>query len=409
VRSELPEVTGHQHPLDGLRAVAAFMVLLFHVAANTGYLVRQDTPLSWLLSRGEIGVPIFFALSGLLLFRPWALRILEDAPTPRLGSYARKRGLRVLPAYWVVVVAAILLHSREHLTDLWSWVSLLTLTYSYDPHPWWGGYLGPDGLGQIWSLTVEVAWYALLPATGLLLLRLAGTGPIGTRYRRLMYGLTGYAVISLAYTVVMFHTSDEQLVSVWLPRYLIWFAAGMAMSAVAVYARHHAPTARWTRTIAESWGMWWIAAALFYCLASTPLTGVSRMLSVSVWPAEFHLGLYGMVAVCLIAPVAFAPAGHPAISAVLGNRVMAFLGKISYGVFLWQFVVISVWFTVTDHPAYTGNLLVDFPVCALLTVGVATASYHLIEQPFVRLGTRAKPRAEGGEHGDARELRKQLS
>jgi peptidoglycan/LPS O-acetylase OafA/YrhL len=37
VRSELPEVTGHQRPLDGLRAVAAFMVLLFHVAAN-----RQD-------------------------------------------------------------------------------------------------------------------------------------------------------------------------------------------------------------------------------------------------------------------------------------------------------------------------------------------------------------------------------
>ena len=61
----------HQDALDGLRAVAAAAVLLTHVGGLTGYVVT-GSPASWVISRGDVGVPIFFALSGLLLYRPWA-------------------------------------------------------------------------------------------------------------------------------------------------------------------------------------------------------------------------------------------------------------------------------------------------------------------------------------------------
>src|SRR5215831_326317 len=97
----------HQGPLDGLRAAAAAAVLLTHVGGLTGYTVT-GTPVSWVLSRGDVGVPIFFTLSGLLLYRPWAAAALTGSQTVPLGTYLRRRALRILPAYWAVVTVALL-------------------------------------------------------------------------------------------------------------------------------------------------------------------------------------------------------------------------------------------------------------------------------------------------------------
>ncbi|MFP3960956.1 acyltransferase [Actinomadura fulvescens] len=414
----LPTISGHHAALDGLRAVAALLVLLFHVAASTGYLSRQGA-LPALLSRGEIGVPIFFTLSGLLLYRPWAAAALGLRPAPGTGGYLWKRALRLLPAYWALVIVTMVMYAEDHLTDFWTWLTLGTLTYSYDPHPWWNNYLGPNGMGQIWSLTVEAAFYVALPLLALLLRLWAerAGADVGARARRLLYGLGGYSLVSLVYALAVSYTSNEGFYGNWLPRYLAWFAIGMALAVLSVWAHAEAehdqasgeygqgqsserPVGRFCRTVAASWGMCWVTAALLYCVASTPLTGVSRFIPANAWTTELHIVLYGLVAAFLIAPVALAPADHPAIRRVLGNRVMAFLGKISYSVFLWQFVVIYVWFDLTDHPPFTGNLLVDFPVCALLTIGVSTLSYHLVESPARRLGSGRRPSVHREPVGD---------
>jgi hypothetical protein len=120
--------TVHQNALDGLRAIAALLVLLFHTAAITGNLNNLSGATNWLLSRGEIAVPIFFALSGLLLYRPWVQATLEPRQTPSVHRYLRKRALRILPAYWVAASAALLLYSRGHVTDIRTWTEVLTLT-----------------------------------------------------------------------------------------------------------------------------------------------------------------------------------------------------------------------------------------------------------------------------------------
>src|SRR6266851_3607954 len=101
-----PAVAGHQDALDGLRAVAAVAVLVTHVGGLTGY-VLIGTPASWVVSRGNIGVPIFFVLSGLLLYRPWAAAALAGPPAVRVTTYLRRRALRILPAYWAVVLIAL--------------------------------------------------------------------------------------------------------------------------------------------------------------------------------------------------------------------------------------------------------------------------------------------------------------
>ncbi|WP_329522285.1 acyltransferase family protein [Spirillospora sp. NBC_01491] len=394
--ARLPAISGHQAALDGLRAVAALAVLVFHIAASTGYLTRPGG-VAALLSRGEIGVPIFFTLSGLLLYRPWAAAALGLRRPPGTGPYLWKRALRLLPAYWLLVVVSTLLYSRDHLADVWHWVQTLTLTYNYDPHPWWNDHLGPKGMGQIWSLTVEAAFYVTLPPTAFVLGRWAvRAADLGGRARRLLYGIGAYSALAAVYVAALSPSADREFLGNWLPRYLAWFGVGMALAVLSVWANAEpgpdGPVRRFCRTVAGSWGLCWTAAGLFYCVASTPITGLSRLYEVNVWTSELQLVLYGLVAAFLVAPVALAPAAHPVTRLVLGNRAMAFLGKISYSIFLWQFVVIFVWFDVTGHPPFTGTLLIDLPVCAALTIALAALSHRLVEEPARRLGTRVLSR-----------------
>ncbi|MCP2335140.1 peptidoglycan/LPS O-acetylase OafA/YrhL [Actinomadura rupiterrae] len=389
--SRLPVISGRQDALDGVRAIAALMVLLFHVAASTGYLLRPPTMLVRLLSRGEIGVPIFFVLSGLLLYRPWAAGALGLRPAPGTRGYLWRRVLRLMPAYWVVMAVALGLYSRDHLSDVPSLLGLTTLAYGFDPHPWWTDHLGPKGLGQMWSLSVEASYYVALPVLALLLDRWARRGQsVGERAKRLLYALGAMAVGSVVYAVAMLETPNPPYWGSLLPQYLGWFGAGMALAVVTVWANAVpvGPAARFSRTVADSAPVCWAACALVYVIASTPITGLSRLNSVNGWTTGFSVVLYGLVAVLLVAPAALAPADDPVVGRVLGNPVLAFLGRISYGIFLWQFVVIFVWFDLTGHAPFSGNLLTDFPVCLALTAAAAAASHYLIEEPVRRLAAR---------------------
>ncbi|MEV4257323.1 acyltransferase [Spirillospora sp. NPDC049652] len=393
--SKLPVISGRQDALDGVRAIAALMVLLFHVAASTGYLTGEPTPLTRLLSRGEIGVPIFFVLSGLLLYRPWASAALGLRRSPGTGGYLWRRLLRLMPAYWVVMAVALGMYSRDHLSDIPSLVGIGTLTYGYDPHPWWTDHLGPKGLGQMWSLCVEASFYVALPLLAFLLDRWARRGTsVDVRARRLLYALGAMSVGSVLYAVAVLKTPNPPYWGSMLPQYLGWFGGGMALAVVTVWANAvpSGPAARFARTVAASAVTCWTACVLVYVIASTPFTGLSRLNSTNAWTTGFSVVLYGLVALLLVAPAALAPAGDPLVGRVLGNPVLAFLGRVSYGVFLWQFVVIFVWFDLTDHAPFTGDLLTDFPVCLALTVAVATVSYYAVEEPVRKLGGRLNSR-----------------
>jgi peptidoglycan/LPS O-acetylase OafA/YrhL len=402
----LPAVSGHQDALDGVRAVAAFTVLVFHVALNAGS-NRSSAPGAWLFNGGQVGVAIFFILSGLLLYRPWVRALLEGRSKPRTRTYLRKRALRILPAYWALVACVLLIAERDHLDDVRAWGRLLTLTQLYVPGPLWSSGLGPREMGQTWSLAVEAAWYVSLPLTAMLLAWFArgrrrrghrtaeggaATGAaareidIPSRARRLLWALGGYALISFGYTLFMFVPRYQPIAIAWPPRYLAWFAAGMALSAAAVWARAEptGPAARFCRTVAECWGTCWLAALCLFVIAASPLTGPPDLSTLDeVWTAELHILLFGMCALFFIAPVALAPVAHPG-TRVLGSPVMRFLGRISYGVFLWQMILILGWFDGTDR-LFRGALLVDLPITAAATVVAATVTHYLIERPIQRL------------------------
>src|SRR6478736_6725938 len=98
-------LSGRNRQLEGLRAVAALLVLITHVSLNA---MGNDGPFGGLLARLDVGVAVFFVLSGYLLYRPFVRALLRDEPLPSVRRYFRHRFLRIVPLYWVVVVASFL-------------------------------------------------------------------------------------------------------------------------------------------------------------------------------------------------------------------------------------------------------------------------------------------------------------
>ena len=112
--------------LDTLRAVGALAVLTTHTAFQSGDYLGHGY-LGTLLSRLDIGVAIFFVLSGFLLSRPFLARAAVGRPAPALGRYALKRVLRIFPVYAVSVVLALLLVPENDSATAATWLRSLLL------------------------------------------------------------------------------------------------------------------------------------------------------------------------------------------------------------------------------------------------------------------------------------------
>jgi len=411
---------GHQNALDGLRAVAALAVLAFHVGGQTGITFR-GTLGGRLGSRADVAVAIFFVLSGLLLYRPWARATLAGGDGPSTRGYFWRRALRILPLYWVLVAVALIVYSSGHTSSTATWLRWLTLTQIYDLTPWWE-LPGPHGLAHVWSLSTEVAFYLLLPLLAAALAAYArfgerhrtrrrgaaaggdaasgggdaagGAGDVTRRGRRLLIGLGLLSLISPVFNGWVILTHQNFQMYLWLPRSLWWFTAGMAIAVLREWARLEPGRVRtFCRTLAVSPGTAWLIAVGAYAVACTDAGGpvIPSSLRIPIWENEARLALYLVVAACLVAPAAFQPANQTFVSWLFGNGTMRFLGRISYGIFLWQFVVIYGYYDLVDRRPLTFDYFPVLIVTALGTIALATVSYYLVERPLMRLRKVGRP------------------
>ena len=344
--------------LTGVRALAALLVVATHAAYTTGKYTHGYIGL--VFSRMEIGVPIFFVLSGFLLFGPWVRAAVAGATAPSLRRYARHRVRRIMPAYAVTVLAAYLIY---HFHDAGpnpghSWNGLLrnlTLTQIYTD-----SYLFShlhQGLTQMWSLAVEVAFYLTLPVVAYLLLVVL----CRRRWKPglLLAGLAGLALISPAWMVLV-HTVDflPDGARLWLPGYLAWFIGGMMLAVLsAVGSQCH----------------WFLAvplAVLCYVIAATPIAGEATTSPTGLAQAVVKIVFYAVIATLMVAPLVLGNRG--AYSRLLGSRPMVWLGEISYEIFLVHLIVMEFAMVAVLHwRVYTGSMPVLFVVTLILTIPVA--------------------------------------
>jgi peptidoglycan/LPS O-acetylase OafA/YrhL len=373
--------------LDAVRALAVLSILVFHAAGTHKPGFPGD-----ILQRLDVGVAVFFVLSGFLLYRPFVNARLLDGPRIGIAGYARRRALRILPAYWVALTAIATWPGLSGVLGdrWWSFYGLLQV-YDFDTTV--------QGLGVAWSLCIEVSFYVLLPFYAL-----AASAALGRRSARarVTIELSILAALSVASVALRYRLREHDPLSPalhTLPTHLWWFAVGMGLAilSVARSARgaDSAPIAALRRRPALSW----VAAAVAFgvmCVAAARLHddangGAFGFVSGSE-DLVVHV-LYGLVALFLIAPAVFADGSTGLPQRVLALQPLTWLGLVSYGIFLYQVPVIQELDRVGVSNWLGGLHLVALSLAATaVTAAIAAVSYYLVERPLLRFKFPARAR-----------------
>ncbi|MDQ1721475.1 MAG: hypothetical protein QOI26_1209 [Pseudonocardiales bacterium] len=366
--------------LNGVRALAALSVLATHVGFNTGRSVRH----SWygpFLARLDFGVTLFFLLSGFLLYRPFLIYALAsgapgDDAGPSWRRFLWRRALRILPAYWVVVVVTLGVLTTKHY-GLQTWLSNLSLTQTIS-----GGRLDPS-LTQMWTLSVELSFYAVLPLIAWLA-KAAGRRldrPVAAQLAVL--GLL--AAVPYAFQVLTRSTSGLGLRALlWTPCYLDWFAAGMFLALVSVLSEQ-GPERHWilrTRTAAADWRACLSLGVLLWWLTTLPLGGPLDLNPATSWQWAMRHALYLGAAFFLLLPVTVTGSRRP--SPILASSPAWLLGEVSYGIYLWHLPIVILTYRVFHIQPFHGNFWSILLAVAVSATAIAALSWCALERPLIR-------------------------
>lgn len=351
--------------LDGIRALAVVAVVAFHAGL----------PFS---GGGFLGVDLFFVLSGYLIT---SLLIREHRLTGRISirNFYIRRALRLLPALLLVLVACgayrvlvggvlgknTMLGVGTSLTYVSNWV---LATGRYD--------LGL--LSHTWSLSIEEQFYLVAgPMLAFLLARRFGLRALTVAF------LSGAALVAVyrfarwegpASLVRLYFGSDTRADALLI---------GCALAAAG--AAGLVPGRRWLRALTQV-----LSLSALACLAVlvTQAPGLT---------AFFFRG--GFTLVALLTAVVIYQLVHAPMSIL--NRILrapplVLLGRMSYGVYLWHYVVFRALFPVVGLPGPGLATPARTSVGLVLTFVIATVSYLVVEQPILRLNSRFRSAAAAG-------------
>ncbi|QUQ66267.1 acyltransferase family protein [Kutzneria sp. CA-103260] len=334
--------------LDGLRAVAALMVVLFH----------SQGP-DWL--QGWLGVQVFFVLSGFLIT---TLLLREEGRKGRisLADFYRRRAFRILPVYFLVLLltAVGLLVAGEFFRDPLGHDFPLYLVFFNE-----FGHGGP--YGQSWSLGIEQKFYLLWP----LLAFVVG------RSRRLSVTL---GLMAVALAVAPFTVSADP--RGWPVHYF-----SVLVGCLLAITMHSPRGYRLIRPLTRPWVT--VVAAVLFVGAHLSVTAVSNAIDKS-WLLSTIPGFVSVVplyavAVALMLPALLVP-GPP--QWLLSRRPMVFLGERSYSIYLWQSIAQGVVIAILPASAGIGRWLPT----AIVAVVLADLCYRWLERPMIRRGRQVTQR-----------------
>jgi peptidoglycan/LPS O-acetylase OafA/YrhL len=350
--------------LDGLRGIAALGIVLIHVWMYDHGDAGKPAKSLFDIAVGELrlGVPLFFLLSGFLLFRPFAAAAAAGRPSPSIRNYALRRAARILPAYWMALAVAFVAlglagHSRA--AGAGDLPVFLLFLQNYGEATRW--QLDPP----MWTLCVEVSFYLVLPLLGLLALRQRGT----TRIAALCGGLLVAGVTSR--TLAMLGdwppTTTDSLLT-----HGHEFAAGMLVATL-VHGRQLSVRA---------------GRAMF-------ASGAALVLANASWHG-FAIGAYGvreligdLPAVAGFALMVGAIAVAPLRAPVLTSRPAQLAGTLSYGLYLLHYIAID---TLRATGLWPEQLGLSLALVYAFGLGGAMLSWRYLEAPAMRWARRRTAR-----------------
>jgi peptidoglycan/LPS O-acetylase OafA/YrhL len=368
---------------DALRALAAMMVLVYHVLLGsalaaggpaarhvpTETLLRAayGSPLGTIAAHLNAGLYVFFALTGYFVGGPYVRAWMGSARRPGTRRYLSRRARRIIPAFWLFAAISIwVLHPHHNsAADL---ASVFGFAQNYH------GSITSSAIVQAWTLDIEAAFYVALPLLALLsLVALRG---------RSVRPLVMVALVALAGAVSLAiaprYPALTDTFSMSLPAVLWAFVPGLALAALEPLLAPRVKEARAGRALPLAL---LAAAAIGFVLVTRISTdrNVAHCLAIVLFAG-------GLVAAALTWQ--WATGGMPRWAV---NRVTNALGRWSYGIYLAHFVLSIKLIGIA--PASAGakeTALIALPLTVAASVAAAALSWRLLERPILEF--RSAPR-----------------
>lgn len=380
--------------VDSLRGIAALAVVFLHATIVIALVTNGIT--GRLAGIAFVAVPIFFVISGFVLWLPFVAASAAGNKPPGTSSFYLRRAARIFPAYWTALAAAALLITAIPLNSVVHVMTLATLTHLYSHDTAF------VPLGVSWSLAVEVVFYALVPFFALAATRLSRSNAGGWLCGQLLV-ISVLVCVSWAYKLTvdtgwLGAAGSRGLGRAWAPAYFDMFAAGMSIAVLSTWIteRRDRAARMWIRAISTQWLCWGIAAGLLLWLSTiTPDADPFLPTSHGVFLARH--AIHAVVSVLAVAPLVFVPHSTTPLRRVLALRPMRFAGRVSYGVYLWHSVILYSAFKGGLRPPGGMNAVLFWTVFGCATALLAGyVSWVLVERPLIRWsGGRTRTRGSG--------------
>ena len=373
--------------LDGLRAIAVLAVIVYH--ANK----------SW-LPGGFLGVEVFFVISGYLI----TLLLINESQQQGRISFKRfwiRRARRLLPAMWTLLLGVTMyasLFEREELGKLRGDV-IAAFVYVFNWFKIWSGssYFDAsalDPLRHLWSLAVEEQFYLVWPLLIALVMKRFGRRPaklgiifLGISIAISLYVATSYAagvrgtpIETPEQYISLFGHAVSRLDFLFLgtlgrsgglfmgAALAFWYRPDMFVSTAKSSDRHVVSVFGVAGIAGLAYLMW-----VFRDVITIPETGDVRGYD------PLFQGGFLLVGVASVAVITAAVHPHSFIgNKVLGNPVFTYLGRRSYGLYLYHWPVYQLYRKVSSN--YLS--LAQFVVLSLIVLALTEISYRFIEMPI---------------------------
>ena len=377
---------------DSVRGIGVLIVILAH---STGFSNALHTASwGWVPMYAGFGfVAAFFGLSGFLLYRPFVSAHAGLRTAPSVGSYARRRALRIIPGYWFAITVLAIWPgvNAPFNSHWWAYFGFLQV---YSMHTLTGG------IPLVWSLCAEVTFYLLLPV----LVLLAGRLVERMRPQRWWQGEIAVLIPFFLIGPVMATYIQTASVPPWVDNTLAatsdWFALGMVLAVASVAAERRGSVPHRVSAVLQRGTLLWVAAGATLLISHTFF---DRYMFNQVLPrpastrtAVVNNVLFGVAALFLLLPVVFDHGGG-LVRRLLSLRAVAFVGVVSYGMYLWH-LPIEAWLSNVHGEGWSSSIrgpaiqnhigtqitLTLFVSTAVLAFIAGTFSYYVVELPFLR-------------------------
>ncbi|MEU0496061.1 acyltransferase [Mycobacterium sp. NPDC006124] len=369
-----------------VRAAACLTVLAHHAIQRIDPEVLPHNMASWLLM-GGFRVAAFFVLSGFLLARPF-WRALERAERmPSLGVFAWRRVARILPAYWLALTVSFALSITMFGLPFYDLLGLRYISGLALVSDWhWYTFFPVEHNGPLWAISFEVTCYLLMPLCFAVLFALRVRGWLGLS---LWGALIGLLVVAQLLIVAQMQPDDEERgwefgyvggAKEWMPYFnpvalFAIFAVGVLGGGV------HTLLAERRSIIFDGLVVIGLVLAGYGMVSRFPSAEGYGVANIPYGFPLFPLG----IALTLIGMPRSVWAGR-----LTERRPVVFVARISFGIYLWHFLVMDVVLRLWVHD-YSIAGMTSLWRWGWTTAGVvvvtgvlATVSHYRLEAPVVR-------------------------